>query len=188
MAGTMFFPALLPAFRSEWRLSNTEAGWINGIFYGGYAAAVPVLVSLTDRIDPRRIYLSSAAFGAASMFGFGWFAEGFFTAMLFRFCAGISLAGTYMPGLKALSDQITGTTQSRSIAFYTSSYGIGTALSVFMSGWLVRCLDWRWSAAVLGLGCLGAVIIFAFTVKSKTPELESRESILSSFSFSGALR
>ncbi len=65
MAGTMYFPALLPGFQAEWGLSNTEAGWINGIFYGGYAAFVPILVSLTDRIDPRRIYLYSAIFGAA---------------------------------------------------------------------------------------------------------------------------
>jgi len=94
MAGTMYFPALLPGFQAEWGLSNTEAGWINGIFYGGYAAFVPILVSLTDRIDPRRIYLYSAVFGAASMAGFGWLAEGTLTAMLFRFCAGVSLAGT----------------------------------------------------------------------------------------------
>lgn len=188
MAGTMYFPALLPGFRAEWGLSNTEAGWINGIFYGGYAASVPILVSLTDRIDPRRIYLCSAAFGAASMFGFGWFAQGVLTAMLFRFCAGVSLAGTYMPGLKALSDQITGRSQSRSIAFYTSSYGIGTAISVFLSGWLIKWFDWRSSAVMLGFGCLGAVLVFAFAVEPKTPGRGMRESILSSFNFRGALR
>jgi MFS family permease len=188
MAGTMYFPALLPGFQAEWGLSNTEAGWINGIFYGGYAAFVPILVSLTDRIDPRRIYLYSAVFGAASMAGFGWLAQGTLTAMLFRFCAGVSLAGTYMPGLKALSDHITGKTQSRSIAFYTSSYGIGTAISVFLSGWLVTWLDWRWAAATLALGCLGAILIFAFAVKPKTPDLPLREPLLSSFNFRGALR
>jgi MFS family permease len=106
MSGTMYFPALLPAFQGEWGLSNTEAGWINGIFYGGYAAFVPLLVSLTDRIDARRIYLYSSAFGAASMIGFGWLAQGTVTALIFRLCAGISLAGTYMPGLMALSNHI----------------------------------------------------------------------------------
>ena len=188
MAGTMYFPALLPGFQAEWGLSNTEAGWINGIFYGGYAAFVPILVSLTDRIDPRRIYLYSAVVGAASMAGFGWFAQGTLTAMLFRFCAGVSLAGTYMPGLKALSDHITGRTQSRFIAFYTSSYGIGTALSVFLSGWLTTWLDWRGAAVMLAFGCLGAILIFALAVKPKTPDLPLREPFLSSFNFRGALR
>jgi MFS family permease len=188
MAGTMYFPALLPGFQAEWGLSNTEAGWINGIFYGGYAAFVPILVSLTDRIDPRRIYLYSAVFGAVSMAGFGWLAEGTLTAMLFRFCAGVSLAGTYMPGLKALSDHITGKTQSRSIAFYTSSYGIGTAISVFLSGWLVTWLAWRWTAMMLAFGCLGAALIFALAVEPKTPDLPRKEPLLSSFNFRGALR
>src|SRR3546814_7755836 len=49
------FPALLPTFLAEWRMSNTEAGWISGIYYGGYVAAVPVLTGLTDRMDARRI-------------------------------------------------------------------------------------------------------------------------------------
>ncbi len=184
----MYFPALLPGFQAEWGLSNTEAGWINGIFYGGYAAFVPILVSLTDRVDPRRIYLYSAAFGACSMLGFGLLAQGAATALIFRLCAGISLAGTFMPGLKALSDHIMGKNQSRAIAFYTSSYGIGTAASVFLSGWLTTWLDWRQAAVVLSLGCLGAVLIFALTVKPKAYGSSRKVSPLSPFNFRGAIR
>jgi len=188
MAGTMYFPALLPGFRAEWGLSNTEAGWINGIFYGGYAAFVPILVSLTDRIDPRRIYLYSSAFGAASMAGFGWLAQGTLTAMIFRFCAGISLAGTYMPGLKALSDHVTGRGQSRAIAFYTSSYGIGTALSVFLTGWLATWLSWRWSAVMLALGCSVSILIFALTVRPRKSVLPYKGRVLSTFNFQKVLK
>jgi MFS family permease len=175
MAGTMFFPALLPGFQSEWHLSNTEAGWINGIFFGGYAAFSPILVSLTDRIDPRRIYLLSAFLGALSMLGFGLLAQGTITAMIFRFCAGISLAGTFMPGLKALSDRITGKNQSRAIAFYTSSYGIGTAASVFFSGLLATWLHWRQAATVLSFGYLGAILIFSLAAVPKAPVSTARE-------------
>lgn len=63
MVGVFGFPALLPTFLSEWRLSNTEAGWIAGIFFGAYALSVPILVSLTDRIDARRVYVGGALFG-----------------------------------------------------------------------------------------------------------------------------
>lgn len=188
MAGTMFFPALLPGFQAEWRLTNTEAGWINGIFYGGYAAFAPILVSLTDRFDPRRIYLLSAATGAVSMIGFGWLAEGMFSASAFRLLAGISLAGTYMPGLKSLSDHITGKGQSRSIAFYTASYGIGTALSVFLSGWLAAWLHWRWLAALLSFGPLVAVVIFALAVEPKRSQPSVTRTIWSYWDFRIALR
>jgi MFS family permease len=90
--------------------------------------------------------------------------------------------------LKVLSDHITGKTQSRSIAFYTSSYGIGTAISVFLSGCLVTWLDWRWTAVTLALGCIGAALIFALAIEPKTPDLPQKEPLLSSFNFRGALR
>ena len=55
--GAFFWPALLPRMIPLWDLTNTEAGWITAIFYGAYMVSVPVLVTLTDRVDPKRIYL-----------------------------------------------------------------------------------------------------------------------------------
>ncbi len=166
LSSIMYFPALLPDFQAEWGITNTEAGWINGIFYGGYAALVPLLVSLTDRVDPRRIFLLSSALGTASMIGFGWFAQGTWTAATFRLLAGISVAGIYMPGLKTLSDRITVASQSRGISFYTASFGIGTALSVFLTGLLANWIGWRWAAEIIALGPLTGFLLFAFSVKS----------------------
>ncbi len=113
------FAALLPQFVELWGLSNAEAGWISGIYFGGYTLVVPVLVSLTDRIDPRRIYLFAMALTAASCFGYALFADGFWTALVFRAAAGIGLAGTYMPGLKALSDRTADRARARVVGYYT---------------------------------------------------------------------
>ena len=55
--GAYAIPALLPTFITEWGLTNTQAGWIGGGFYLAYVVTVPVLVALTDRVDPKRIYL-----------------------------------------------------------------------------------------------------------------------------------
>ncbi len=63
MLANSTFPALIPTFQQIWSLNNTEAGWISGIYYAGYVAAVPVLVSLTDREDARLIYLVSTIMG-----------------------------------------------------------------------------------------------------------------------------
>ena len=38
--GTFTFPALLPTFREEWALTNTEGGWLSGIIFGVYALSV----------------------------------------------------------------------------------------------------------------------------------------------------
>jgi hypothetical protein len=56
--GAFFWPALLPQMIPRWSLTNSEAGWITAAFYGAYIFAVPVLVTLTDRIDAKLVYLS----------------------------------------------------------------------------------------------------------------------------------
>ena len=161
MTGFSVFPALLPGFINEWRLSNTEAGWINGILYGGYLLSVPVLASLTDRVPAKRVYFFSMGLSGLACIGFAILAEGFWTALLFRALIGVGLAGTYMPGLKILSDNIEGPTQSRAIAFYTASFSIGAALSFLLSGEISDALDWRWAAAVSAAGPLLAMVLTA---------------------------
>lgn len=164
MAGFATFAALLPTFISEWHLTNTEAGWISGIFFAGYMVAVPVLVSLTDRVDSRRIYLSCTALGGFSSIGYALLAEGFWSALAFRALAGIGLAGTYMPGLKLLSDVIQGPRQSRVLAFYTSSFSIGTAVSFLMSGGFAAWFNWQWAFGVASLGSLASLFIVLWVV------------------------
>ncbi len=167
LAGSMVFPGLLPMIQSEWSLSNTEAGWINGAFSAGYGITVPVLVGLTDRIDARRIYLLSAALGALAMLGFAVLAEGFWTAVIFRVLIGVSFAGTYMPGLKLLGARLSGSGQSRAISFYSGSVAIGMAFSVLVAGLVPDYLDWRWAAALTGLGPLVAVVLVALLIDAE---------------------
>lgn len=171
MVGAFAFPALLPGFQAEWGLSNTQAGWISGLYFAGYALAVPVLTALTDRMDAKRIYLAGAAMAALGGLGFAWLAEGFWTALAFRVLAGMGLAGTYMPGLKALVDrlQTTDRGQARALSFYTASFSIGTALSFLVIGEVARTWDWRTAFAVGG-ACALAGLALAATLRPVAPQ------------------
>jgi MFS family permease len=159
------FPALLPSFLAEWSLTKTDAGWINGIYYLGYLGAVPILVSLTDRQPAHRIYFAGMTLATLATFGFGLLAEGFWSAMVLRFLSGIGLAGTYMPGLKLLTDLLErvrpGADHSRSVAFYTSSFGLGTSISYFITGELASHWGWQTTFLILGLGPLAALLSMA---------------------------
>ncbi len=169
MAGVFAFPALLPRFLTSWALSNTQAGWLNAIYFLGYTAAVPILVSLTDRIDARRVYLFSTAVAAIASAGFAWMTTGFWTGMLFRGIGGLGLAGTFIPGLKALVDRLEGSAQARAVSFYTASFGIGTSLSFFLSGEVTQRLDWRATFAVAAVLAVAAFLIAAAVVRPKPP-------------------
>jgi len=147
------FATLLPDYRELWQLNNTEAGWISAMLFAGYTVAVPFLVSLTDRKDPKKIYLLSASFSAVASFGFALFAQGLWSALFFHAMIGVGLAGTYMPGLKALSDHVEDRHLSRATAFYTSSFGVGTGLSYIFTGIIAEAISP--SAAFFGAGIAG---------------------------------
>lgn len=169
LAGIGTFPALVPLFFDVWGLSNTEAGWISGIYYGGYAVAVPILAGLTDRMDARRVYMASAALGAIALAAFALLANGFWSALVLRTLAGVALAGTYMPGLKMLTDRVEAKVQSRMVAFYTASFGLGSSLSIWMAGAVADFAPWRWAFVAAALGSMVAFAIVAFTFAPHTP-------------------
>jgi len=167
MAGFALFAALLPEFRELWGLSNTEAGWIGGGFFLGYMLAVPILTGLTDRYDARLIYLWAMLLTALAGAGFV-LAEGFWSALLWRVLAGVGMAGTYMPGLRVLTERIEGDAQSRAVAFYTASFGLGTALSFILTGELDRIGGWQLPALLSGAGALLAWLMVWRGVSPKT--------------------
>ena len=159
--GAFGVAALLPALMAAWTLSNTEAGWISGIYYAAYTVTVPLLSSLTDRVDPKRVYLGSVAATALAFAGFAWLANGFWSALAFRALMGAGWAGTYMPGLKALSDLTEGSRQSRAVAAHAAAVGVSGALSFGVSGLVGAWLGWRWA---LVPGAVGAALAFALVL------------------------
>src|ERR671913_1213825 len=104
--GAFYWPALLPQMMRHWSLSNSEAGWITSSFYAAYMLSVPVLVTLTDRVDAKRVYLFGVGCTLAGHLLFGFFAEGFWSALATRALTGVGWAGTYMTGVKLLADQV----------------------------------------------------------------------------------
>ena len=136
--GAYTWPALLPGFIADWRITNGEAGWITGLFYAAYTVSVPILVTLTDRVDPRTVYLGGVALTVLSHLGFAAFAEGPSSAAAARILAGVGWAGTYMTGLKLLADRVEPGLMSRAVAGHAASIGIAGALSFVFAGSLNR--------------------------------------------------
>jgi MFS family permease len=159
--GGFTFAALLPVFLDVWSLTHSQAGWLAGIFFGAYALSVPVLVTLTDRIPARSIYIFAVALTAISHVGMATIVDGFWGGMVFRVMAGVGWAGTYMVGLRALTDEISGASQSRAVAANAASIGVSGALSFALAGQLQTTLGWESAfvvAAVASVAALGMAI------------------------------
>ncbi len=169
MLGSSSFAALLPDFEMLWHLSNTEAGWISALYFAGYVAAVPVLVGSTDHVDPRRVYLGSLVLGGAASVAYALLAQGFWSAAVIRGFAGMGLAGTYMPGLKLLTDRYDGPRQGRYIAYYTVAFSFGTAFSFAFTGELTAWFGWRAAFAAAAVGSLAAYALILSLVPPSAP-------------------
>ena len=162
--GAFFWPALLPGMIPLWGLTYSEAGWITAIFYAAYMVSVPVLVTLTDRVDAKHVYLFGVGCTVAGHVLFGLAADGFWSAMATRALTGIGWAGTYMTGLKLLADQVDAKLMSRAVTGHAASIGISGALSFSCADLLADLGGWRFAFVAAGLSAGIAWSIVALSV------------------------
>lgn len=159
LLGFACYAVVLTTLQEEWRLSNLQSGLIASAFFLGYMLAVPLATALTDRVDARKVYLVGGLSATLGLLGMAFFAFNFWTALIFMAINGAGLAGTYMPGLKILSDRIQTGELTRHIAFYTAFFGIGTGFSYLCSGWILSALSWHYVFGIIALGPFSAFLI-----------------------------
>jgi len=148
-------PSILAAFLiPEWHLTGAQAGLLAGSGAAGYMLTVPVLATLTDRIDARKILIAGSTVSALGTLLFGLFATGLWSGAFFNAIAGIGFAGAYMPGLKALTDRLASGDSSRAVTLYTSSFSFGVGLSFLVSQLVAEAWGWRAAFLVTALGPL----------------------------------
>jgi len=182
MLSISVYAAQLTELRALWGLNNTEAGWIGAAYFVGYTICVPVLTSLTDRVDPKRIYVVGSALLMLGCTSFGLLANNLTTALIFHAIAGAGLAGTYMPGLKGLVDHVDDRYQSRASAYYTASFGFGAAISYPFSEFVGQLYGWPVSFTGAGIAALvSAVIVWIFLPKADQENLNVAQTKLLDF-------
>ncbi len=167
--GAAYWPALLPDMMRRWSLTNSEAGWITSAFYAAYMVSVPVLVTLTDRIDAKRVYLFGVGCSVAGHLLFGLLADGFWSALGLRALAGLGWAGTYMTGLKLLADQVDGKMMSRAVTGHAASIGISGAISYVLGDLIAQQFGWRLAFASAGATAAIAWLTVALAVPGRPP-------------------
>src|SRR3954468_22947463 len=165
--GAFFWPALLPQLLPLWGLTNTQAGWITAGFYAAYMLSVPVLVTLTDRVDAKLVYLFGVACTIVGHLAFGFYADGFWSAFWSRALTGLGWAGTYMTGVKLLADQVDAKMMSRAVTAHAASIGISGALSFSCAGLLAHNFGWRSAFISAGTCAVIAWVLIAVCVPNR---------------------
>ncbi len=144
----MAVPALSVELATLWEMDASRIGWLGGIYFVGYAVALPCLTGAANRMDGRIVYAVAALISAVASFSVALFANGFWCALVLRFVAGIGFAGIHIVGMKMLADRLVGEPQTRASADYTgalqSAAGARSwSLVCFRGPWGGRPHSWR---------------------------------------------
>ena len=177
--GSLLPHVTVPAIMAQslmplWGLNATEAGVMASGLAVGYMLAVPVLTTLTDRIDARFILAAGSALSGLATICFGIFADGLLSATLIWAVAGVGFAGAYMPGLKALTDRLPAGDISRSVTLYTASFSVGVGLSFLVAQLVAEKFGWRAAFYVTGAGPFLMVVVCVGLAPCKPPPRHSR--------------
>src|SRR2546426_7647035 len=148
--------AALPLMRTEWNASSAELGWVVSAYLLGYAAAVLVVLPLTDRIKPSRVIAIGALVTALANLGFAFAANDVITASALRVISGFGLAGVYMPGVRLVAQSSHPGRRGGSVGLYVAAFYLGSSLSFFVTGVLLEPLGWHGAALVLWAAALAA--------------------------------
>ncbi|MCA8928470.1 MAG: MFS transporter [Alphaproteobacteria bacterium] len=167
---------LLPFFIEQWSLSGTEAGWLNGIMGLTSTLAIPFL-TITDRIDARRVMLAGAIANVVGYGGFALFADGFASALVFRGIQGLGFAGTYMVGVKAIGDRVPAADRPRATSRYVSSFPICASSSVVIAAELAKAFGWQASYALPAIASSVAFLLALFLLRPAAPEAGPKRSL-----------
>ncbi len=147
-------PALSVELAVLWEMNASRIGWLGGIYFVGYAVALPFLTGAANRMDGRIVYAVAALISAVASFCVALFAEGFWWVLALRFTAGIGFAGIHIVGMKMLADRLVGESQTRASAYYTGAFAVGSGGSFMVAGLLSRSLGWEAAFVAAGIGAL----------------------------------
>ncbi len=139
----------LPILREEWRVSNTEMGWVFAAYQAGYVTAVLVLLPLTDRFPVGRVILACAVGSALVSAAFPFLAGDVWSASALRALAGAGLAGVYLPGVRVVAGSAGPARRGFAVGLYVSAFYLGSSVSLWAAGVLLGFGDWRSTALAL---------------------------------------
>jgi MFS family permease len=172
------YSAVLPLIQSEWGLTSGQAGIILSSFQFGYVISVFFFGYLSDRINPRIIFIISAFIAGLSGLLFGLFANGYISGLIFRILAGIGLGGIYVPGLKYLSGIYPPHSRGKTFGIYVGALVVGSGSSLLFSSPLISFFGWREVVVITSLGSfLAALMMFLYKVNPEMPKLPPEMSI-----------
>ncbi|MDZ4729774.1 MAG: MFS transporter [Xanthomonadales bacterium] len=151
--------------KADLGLSDTELGLMGGLafalFYTGLG--IPVAM-LADRVS--RTWIMTIALTLWSlMTAVCGLAQNFWQLFAARLGVGVGEAGGVAPAYSLVADYFPASQRARALSIYSLGIPIGSALGIFLGGYIASKVDWRWAFFAVGIAGIILAPIFRMTVK-----------------------
>ena len=165
-----------PVILEEFKLTNTDYGWITFGFLMAYAIGQMITGPLIDRYGTKKAF--SVAVIAWSIAGMLHAAgRGFISFFGLRVLLGIGEAANFPAALKAIAEWFPKNERSLAVGVVTVGPGLGAVIAPPLVAYLITAFGWQ--AAFVITGAIGLVWVllwhFTFYGRQDHPRLDGRE-------------
>ena len=174
------FGALLPAIKTELRLSDAELGFMASTAFSIlYAVMGLPLGWLADRTSPRRVISGAMAFWSLMTAVCG-LAVGFGQLFLARVLVGVGEAGATPAANAIMAGLVPAHQRARAISIFALGLPAGLFVAFLGGGVMTQALGWRATLLAFALpGLVLSVVVLLFLPEPDAPPLRSRRFVAS---------
>jgi len=141
---------LAAPIKLELGLSDTELGLMGGVAFALFYSVLGIpLAILADRTSRSGVIAASIAVWSAFT-ALCATASGFWGLFLARVGVGVGEAGGVAPSFALVADAVPTAQRARALSVFAFGSPIGSALGIFLGGFIATRFDWRVTFVVLG--------------------------------------
>jgi ACS family hexuronate transporter-like MFS transporter len=157
---------VLPALRGDLGITSVQYGTITTLFLIAYTAAQVASGVVIDRVGTRTGFIFCVTVWSLAAVGHA-FATGPASLASLRFLLGLSEAGNWPAGAKAIAEWFPKSRRAFAMGVFDGGSAVGAILAPPVVALLA--LRWGWRAAFVVTGALGLVWVVAFVATYRSP-------------------
>lgn len=142
---------LLPAIKTDLRLSDTQVGFVSGLAFTLFYATMGIPIArLADRYSRKNIIAIALAVWSAMTAVCG-LAQNFVQLALARIMVGVGEAGCSPPSHSLIADLFPVKQRAKALSVYALGAPVGILIGFLLGGWLTQLYGWRVALFTVGL-------------------------------------
>ncbi|MDB5719431.1 MAG: transporter [Alphaproteobacteria bacterium] len=151
--------------KAELGISDTQIGLMIGLAFALFYTGLGIPIAwLADR--GSRVRIIAISLGLWSLFtALCGFTRNFPQLFLARMGVGVGEAGGVAPSYSLIADYFPPEQRARALAFFSFGIPIGSAIGLYLGGWIAQAVNWRSAFMVVGFAGLLIVPLVAFGIK-----------------------